>query len=140
MSAENKTTPAAALRTAAYHGDLTVVRHLVREGVDTNIPDEWWRTPLSLAAGAGHLEIVTFLVQNGAWVDPYDDYDTHNSPLSEAAGRGHLRIVQALIAAGANPQLHVGFAQATAEFYARTNGHPDVSRYLQTIMGIEGDK
>ena len=140
MSAENQTTPAAALRTAAYNGDLTVVRHLLREGVGTNIPDEWWRTPLSLAAGAGHLEVVTFLVQNGAWVDPYDDYDTHYSPLAEAASNGHLGGVQALIAAGANPQLHVGVEQATAEFFARTNSHPEISKYLRTIMGIEGDR
>jgi ankyrin repeat protein len=53
-----------------------------------------------------------------------------------AAKNGHLEIVRALIEAGANPHLHIGVSQGTAEFYARQNGHTEVSKYLSQVMGI----
>jgi ankyrin repeat protein len=134
MSTDTKNSPAAALRGAAYNGDEPTVRRLTKEGVDVNVSDRWGRTALSLAAGKGHHEVVQILLGAGAWIDPHEDYDTYETPLLAAAENGHLDIVKALIAAGANPGLHVGVSQATPEFYARTNGHADVSNYLRSLQ------
>jgi len=123
--------PAAALRAAAYEGNSAVVRRLIDEAVDLNVWDQRGRTALSLAAGRGHLEIVRLLLASGAWIDPHEDYDCYETPLIAAAENGHLPVVKALVAAGANPEIHGGISQATAEFFARQNGHLEVSEYLR---------
>jgi len=59
-------------------------------------------TPLSIAAANGHLDMVRFLLENGAEVNPgYNDYGWH-PPLNAAARKGHLEIVNLLIDAGAD--------------------------------------
>jgi len=132
-------TPAAALRAAAHEGDERTVLHLINEGVDLNVPDlsaqfdRRGNTALSLAAGGGHMEIVKMLIEAGAWVDPHEDYDLAETPLMAAARGGHLAIVQELIAHGADHRLHVGYAQARAEFYARNHGHAELAKYLDSL-------
>lgn len=134
MSAQDTTSPAALLRTAAYHGDLPTLRRLIDEGVDLNVWDKWGRTALSLAAGQGHFTVVELLLQRGAWVNPHEDYDTYQTPLYAAAENGHLDIVKLLLSEGANPQLHVGVSQRTPSEYADTNGHVEVANFLRNIM------
>jgi ankyrin repeat protein len=134
MEEDADDTPAGALRAAAYNGNLVTVRKLLDEAVDPNVCDQWGRTALSLAAKQGHIQVVKALLAGGAWVDPHEDYDTHETPLAAAAENGHAPIVEILIAAGANPMLHVGVTQATAEYYARINGHTDIFKYLLKVM------
>ncbi|HVU15316.1 MAG TPA: ankyrin repeat domain-containing protein [Candidatus Didemnitutus sp.] len=124
------TTPATALRNAAYAGDTVVVRNLLLEAVDPNVADEYGRTALSHASGMGHVAVVDALLAAGAWVDPHEDYDTRETPLMTAASKGHLDIVKKFLAAGANPSFHSGVSQRTAESYARNNGHVEIARYL----------
>ncbi|WP_221031925.1 ankyrin repeat domain-containing protein [Actomonas aquatica] len=126
-------TPATALRSAAYVGDLVTVRRLLLEAVDPNVPDGYGRTALCHAAGRGHLHVVEELLGSGAWPDLHEDYDTYPTPLMMAASNGHLEVVQMLVAAGANPRIHSGVSQRTAEAYARSNGFSIVAKYLQTL-------
>lgn len=41
-----------------------------------------------------------------------------------------IRCVQLLIEAGADPSLHVGVSQRTAEIYAGLHGHAEILDYL----------
>lgn len=134
MSSQPPASPAALLRTAAYHNDLTAVEKLIDEGVDLNVWDKWGRTALSLAAGQGNFEVVELLLRRGAWVNPHEDYDTYQTPLYAAAESGHLDIVNLLISEGANPHLHVGVSQRTPAEYADANGHVNVANFLRKIM------
>lgn len=130
MNEPNLPTPAAVLRTAAYHGDLMMLNRLIVEGVDVNVADQWKRTALSLASRRGHVKAVEMLLKAGAWVDPSEDYDTCETPLIAAAEAGQFEVVRVLVAAGADPRLHGGVSQATAAFYARNMGHTEISDFL----------
>jgi hypothetical protein len=133
MDSPKPISPAEALTNAAYHGDLPRVRQLVLEGVDVNIWDKHGYTPLTYAAEQGHQEIVAFLLENGAWADPHEDYDTYYTPLVVAIQGGYFEIVKTLIEAGANPEWYVGVAQQTAECYARGT-HKEIHTYLVQVI------
>jgi ankyrin repeat protein len=126
-------TPGAALRTASYSGDIAVVGKLLLEGVDPNVADKFGRTALSLAAGKGHNAIIDILLENGAWVDPHEDYDVYETPLMAAVEGGYFDTVKKLINAGANPLFNVGVSQRTAESYARGHGYIEIADYLLSL-------
>lgn len=54
-----------ALHEAAQRGDLNTVTHWVEAGADVNLKDDS-KTPICLAAEAGHREVVDYLVAHGA--------------------------------------------------------------------------
>ena len=53
------------------------------------------RTPLSIAIGKGHLEIVKILVEGHADIH-YCDAATGKTPLSEAEAGGHIEVIEYL--------------------------------------------
>jgi ankyrin repeat protein len=89
---------------AAYKGELEVVRSLLRDSPHLarmpGVPAWEGHTPLSLAAGAGHMEIAKLLVGQGAEVNPIS---ADGSALLMAAYGGHEAMVAFLLAHGANP-------------------------------------
>ena len=94
------------LQWAAVATDLEAVESLLVAGVNVNgsnnSPDT--RTPLQVAAQAGHIEIVRRLLAAGANVDATGGNDgiDNLTPLYAAAEGGHTHIVETLLAAGAN--------------------------------------
>jgi ankyrin repeat protein len=86
------------LMMAAYNGSYNLVTHLVTQrSVEVNHPG--W-SALHYASTNGHLEIVRFLLDNGAYVDPESPNGT--TALMMAARGGHIQIVKLLIDRGAN--------------------------------------
>lgn len=84
----------------------------------------WGSTMLHAAAHAGHLEVVTFLINNGAFISTVND--VHLTALQIAAENGHLRVVKALSEAGA-------VADQTALHHAAANNRLEVVKYLLQI-------
>jgi len=68
--------------TSAASGDLETIIRLHVQGLDINSGDYDKRTPLHLAAAAGHMDIVKYLVDNGAEVNQYDRWGA--TPLNDA--------------------------------------------------------
>jgi len=80
----------ATLMDAAKAGDLEQVKLLISETGDIKYALEW-------AANNGHLEVVKYLVLNGA-----DIHARNNGAIEWAAYNGHLEIVKYLVLEGAN--------------------------------------
>ncbi|KAG7382670.1 Leucine-rich repeat serine/threonine-protein kinase 2 [Phytophthora pseudosyringae] len=98
---------------AAKAGDLAVVRQLVQGGVSFNAKDSDGRTALMWAACSGRVEIVQYLVEQGA---------DKGTALMWAAEQGQLGMVQYLVERGGGG--------STAMMWAAENGHLGVVRYL----------
>lgn len=120
------------LRSAAREGRLDkVTKHVRGKGNSVNPPRAGVKTAIQLAAGAGHLDVVEFLNNNGANVD----VGYEGNPLLDAASAGHLQVVQYLEQQGANMQAtHAG---NTALHLACRHGRLEVVRYLLTLKACQ---
>ncbi|MEM7449514.1 MAG: glutaminase A [Myxococcota bacterium] len=79
---------------AAAVGDLRAMLRLVARGVPLDCADYDFRTPLHLAAAEGHLDIVRYLVSNGANLNARDRWGT--IPADDAKRHGRHAVVEML--------------------------------------------
>ena len=100
------TASAGEIHTAAANGDLDQVKDLLAGDATLISAEDQNATrdlPLHSAAGAGHLEVIRYLVEAGAEVDGGDS--DGSTPLHVAALRGHLTCVEYLVENGADVAL-----------------------------------
>lgn len=85
-------------------------------------------SPLALAASTGHLWLVLFLLENGAFVDQAETNDL--TPLMHAAEGGNTTVVEALLQHGAN--VHAQWdVYETALDLAAAGGH---TRIIEALL------
>jgi ankyrin repeat protein len=84
---------------AAGKGDLKIVKALIAEGVEVDVPDYKRRTPLFAASAGGHAEVVKYLLEAGA--DPLRKNLKGEVSLMLACRSSSLATVQCLVEAGA---------------------------------------
>ena len=82
---------------AASAGNLAALKQLAVQKVDFNQGDYDRRTPLHVGTGAGHIEVVQFLLAQGVNVNPVDRWGA--TPLCDA--QPHPAIRDLLVANGA---------------------------------------
>ena len=87
-----------ALMMAAFMGRLDLVKRLINDKKAEFSHPGW--TPLHYAATNGHLDIVRFLLDKGAYVDPESPNQT--TALMMAVRGGHIHVVKELLDRGAN--------------------------------------
>lgn len=82
------------LTTAAEIGSLSCVRLLLDQGVNPNLLDEHYETPMRQAAGSGHVLIVELLLSHdeAAFTGAFK----LRRPLKLAAARGHLTVIKSI--------------------------------------------
>ncbi len=112
-----------ALHLAAANGHHEVARILLAHGAAVDAQTKAWdgpgETPLTMAAEAGHAEVIAVLAEAGAELTgPADS----TPPLTTAAGAGHEAAVRELIQRGAS--VAAGDQEALVE--AANGGHLDV--------------
>jgi ankyrin repeat protein len=118
---------AMAIVDAAYYGDLEEVRRLVQQDrrlLDANDGDD---TPLTTASEQGRIEVIRYLLDEGAQVDLLSPLGA--SALEEACFRGQLEAASLLLAHGADAAA-AGDGGETPLMFASANGYADVVALL----------
>lgn len=90
------------LHEAARRGDLRKIKELLGRGENVNARDAIGYTPLHYAAKSGHLDVVQFLVENGADVNAISLNEFLETPLHMAVSSGRLDVVRFLVERGAH--------------------------------------
>ena len=104
------------LMLAALDGEKDLTKRLVAMGADVNKPG--W-APLHYASTRGHLEIMTFLLDQNAYIDAASPNGT--TPLMMAAFYGTPSAVKLLLEAGADPMLKNVQGLSAIDFAQRNN-------------------
>ncbi|KAG2244383.1 hypothetical protein Bca52824_093756 [Brassica carinata] len=116
------------LHSAARSGDLTAVQLIISSNpLAVNSRDKHSRTPLHLAAWAGHNEVVSYLCKNKADVGAaaVDDMGA----IHFASQKGHLEVVRTLLSVGASVK-SITRKGLTPLHYAAQGSHLDLVKYL----------
>ena len=133
-----------ALMFAVREGALAAAQRLVAAGADVDDADAWGVSAVVLAAHAGHVEVVEFLLAQGA--DPSAEAAGF-SALHPAVMRRDARLVASLLAHGADPNARLrtwtptrrasrdfhfrpALVGATPFWLAARLGEPDIMRLL----------
>ena len=116
------------LATAAENGALKEVQELIGKGAYIKAQNPWdGTTALMMASKKGHLEVVKYLVKEGADINQVSRYE--RTALIEASENGHLEIVKYLIKIGVDISAK-NVNNYTALMLASGSGHIEVVRYL----------
>ena len=119
---------------AAFSGDLESLKPLVKicKGAvclnkELFVTETYSITALMAASNKGYLEIVKYLIDEGAYVDAVNNNGA--TALMEASGEGRLEIVKYLISKNANINAK-DYNGSTALIVATQKGKLEVVRYL----------
>lgn len=100
------------LHDAARSGQYEIAKWLISQGIEINsIGGVVEKSPIDIAAGKGHLEIVRLLVENGARIDVSAP---ERNPLFAAVYGDHSIVVQYLIDKGVDPTIQYNGRDAKA--------------------------
>ncbi|KAK2768190.1 hypothetical protein FQN54_000042 [Arachnomyces sp. PD_36] len=132
------------LNMAASNGDVERVRKLVggkaKSYIDVNMPDEEGTVPLIYASCFGHQEVVSALLEAGAYVDKQDQNQW--SALMWAMTNRHKTISKILLDNGASPEIKSSSGGTAFDFIQPGT---DISKYLHEngynigSAGVEDD-
>jgi ankyrin repeat protein len=115
---------------AAKAGDVATMELLVGQNprlLTARAPTQLYRTPLIFASMEGHVEVVRWLLDNGAAIDTRD-YDGATA-LSFACREGGFSVVELLMERGADPTIAT-LGGWTPLVVASRQGHLEVVRFL----------
>jgi ankyrin repeat protein len=106
------------LHTVARHGLLEKLKELIDKGADVNAKNSEGQTPLDIASGQGHKEIIELLVEEGA-----------KSSIYTAASSGDIDKVESFIKSGVSVNGDPRSSR-TPLYWAVKNEHRDVAKLL----------
>jgi ankyrin repeat protein len=130
--------PDISIHTAAFKGNIEVVKKHLAAGTDVNAKADDECTPLHHAAGFGHKEVVELLIAKGADVNAKDDGD--RTPLHWTAGEGHKEVAELLIAEGADVNAKDSLTGETPLDVAIRGEEPETADLLRKHGGKTGEE
>ena len=121
-------------RRAQHGGRADIVKLLIERKADVDLAaSSAVPTPLGIACGEGHIEIVSALLGAGAAVNRR--VDDPEGPLHDASGRGHADVVQLLVEAGAD-LMDLDICDRTALDCAVANEELECAKILSAAMAV----
>lgn len=126
------------LHFAAFLEKKDICNYLIDSGIDINVVDCFFHTPLKYFAGHGDLESLKEFVSRGAWVD--GDSRGIIPPLASASIENHFDIVRYLLDNGADVnRFHRRFNQTPLDL-ASVYGHQDIIELLKSRGGLSAQE
>ena len=121
------------LHEAVMDGNKDMVGYLIANGSDVNMKNCYGSSPLHVAVSCGRVEILKFLIENGApLIDAKDKYGY--TPLHDAAEfSSNVEVLKCLIENGANVSEKNDNGDTPFDLVTRF-GHQDVVNYFTEIM------
>lgn len=114
----------------AYGGNIERVRSLIRQGASLEaVAFEAW-TPLTAAAGQGHLTVVKELIAAGAHVNTPDG--AGNTSLFHAVINGRTEVARFLLEKGGEINDWARTKQYVSEV-VRKNGNPELIQLIESL-------
>jgi ankyrin repeat protein len=104
------------------------VKRLIESGVDANEENDYGNIPLHIGIEKDCVDIVEYLLQNGANVNAKEEL-LHRTPLIYAASQGRKEIVTLLLKYGADPH-EKDDVDFTALTWATKKGHAEIVELL----------
>ena len=133
VNVHDERTGNSAIMTSAGCGYTAIGRELYRAGANINDTGKWGITPLSIAAGVGHVDYVHFLLEVGADVNkgaPLTAAVGGNYQLFAATEEDRLEIVRLLLKAGVDVTQKDKNGKTALEL-AREIGFEEIERILE---------
>jgi len=118
------------LHEPAGRGDLGAVRKVIEKGGNIDKKDIAGQTALMYAAESGSMEVVKYLVENGANVNAVSGDAGRGTPLIYAAAANKLEVVKYLLENGADINSTTPYQHETALLWAVAMGHAEVVKLL----------
>ena len=132
------------MSTACMYGKLWAVELLVAQGADVNRPSNSTDSvpspegPIVKAADSGHLDVVRYMLDQGAKINHVVNGRVRCRALAGAAIGGHLDVARLLVERGA--EINAVWAEMTPLDHAVVWGRDEVAAYLQsTRSGFQRD-
>eukprot|EP00038_Savillea_parva_P027084 m.57504 g.57504 ORF g.57504 m.57504 type:complete len:752 (-) comp7767_c1_seq1:69-2324(-) len=122
------------LQIAATHGDMQLVKKLIRRGANVNTSDREGFTPLHSAIWRRFFEVATYLIEQGA--DPHARTSNRSTALHLASWHGDVNVARRLIDCGAAVDARTRDGD-TPLHQAAFNGHAHVVLELLARFGTE---
>jgi ammonium transporter, Amt family len=109
---------------ACHAGDLQKVKQYVQVGTHADASDYDLRTPLHIAAGRNHVQILKYLIkQQHVPVNPKDKYG--NTPLADALKSDNKEAVEYLKSEGGVVHSQSGYVAASTVYQATASGNAE---------------
>ena len=115
------------LHFAASRNQPELVRSLYRSGIPLNTTDDSGECPLSHAARHGDVELVRWMLEQGA------NPAISQWPMIDAVSTGILEVVRLFVERGADHRFVFGDPPRTLISQATDYGHPQVAAYLRSL-------
>lgn len=123
-----------ALQMAVPQAPAEIIAMLIKRGVPVNSDDEYWNSPLAIAAQRGDEKIVKMLLDAHADPNKMDRY--YGGPLHRAAYSKSPEVTRMLLAAGADPNAITAPKRPyTPLMWAACYGDPETVRLLLKAGG-----